>query len=132
MRSPADWRDSSKWCDFHQDHCHTTRDCRGLHDEVVELLNRGHLKNVLIEKAAKRNAPKAVNPILRSTEPVTPSSGQIISFIDDEATKLLNPHHDAFVISILVANYMIKRVLIDNDSLTNVLFLSCLKAMKID
>ncbi|XP_038698571.1 uncharacterized protein LOC119996119 [Tripterygium wilfordii] len=172
MRSPADRRDSSKWCDFHQDHGHTTRDCRGLHDEVIELLNRGHLKDMLTAKgketmarridreltppthpkpkgsvgviiggseisgishsAAKRNARKAVNPILRSTELVVPPSGQMISFIDDEATQLLNPHHDALVISILVANYTIKRVLVDNGSSTNVLFLGCLKAMEID
>ncbi|XP_038713400.1 uncharacterized protein LOC120007271 [Tripterygium wilfordii] len=170
MRSPVDRRDSSKWCDFHQDHGHTTRDCRCLHDEVIELLNRGHLKDVLTEKgketmakrnereltppahpkpkgsvgviiagseisgishsAAKRNARKAVNPILRSTEPVIPPSRQIISFI--EAAQLLNPYHDALVISILVANYTIKRVLVDNGSSTNVFFLSCLKAMEID
>ncbi|XP_038715058.1 uncharacterized protein LOC120008756 [Tripterygium wilfordii] len=153
-------------------HGHTTWDCRGLHDKVIELLNRGHLKDVLTENgketmarrnereltppahpkpkgtvgviiggseisgishsAIKRNARKAVNPILQSTEPVTPWSGQIISFIDNEATQLLNPHHDALVISILVANYTIKRVLVDNGSSTNVLFLSCLKAMEID
>ena len=56
----------------------------------------------------------------------------MISFIDNEATTLINPHHDELVISLMVANCKIKRILVDNGSSTNVLFLNALKEMKID
>ena len=56
----------------------------------------------------------------------------MISFIDNEGIALINPHHDALVISLLVANCKIKRILIDNRSSTNVLFLNALKEMKTD
>ena len=57
---------------------------------------------------------------------------QVISFVDNEATTLINPHDDALVISLLIANCKIKRILVDNGSSTNVLFMNILKEMKID
>ena len=53
-------------------------------------------------------------------------------FVDNEATELINPHHDALVISLFIANCKIKRVPIDNGSSTNVLFLNAIKEMKVD
>ena len=60
------------------------------------------------------------------------ATDQIITFVDNEALGLINPHHDALVISLLIANCRIKRVLVDNGSSTNMLFLNALKEMKID
>ena len=57
---------------------------------------------------------------------------QIISFVDNEVTGLINPHDDVLVISLLIANCMIKKILIDNGSSTNVLFMNALKEIKID
>ena len=57
---------------------------------------------------------------------------QVISFVDNEATALINPHHYALLMRLLVANCKIKRILVDNGSSTNVLFLNALKEMKID
>lgn len=50
-----------------------------------------------------------------------------INFVYNEATGLINPHHDALVITLTITNGMIKRVLIDNGSSTNVLFMNALK-----
>ena len=44
---------------------------------------------------------------------------QIIGFTTSESTRLLNPYHDALVISLVINNCLTKRVLIDNGSSTN-------------
>ena len=83
--------------------------------------------------AARRHAHAAVNPET-SLSPTLPdeASNLVLSFIDNEDSTLINPHHDARVISLLIANCRIKRILVDNGSSTNVIFLSTLKEMNID
>ena len=56
----------------------------------------------------------------------------MLTFIDNKDSTLINPHHDALVISLLIANFRIKRILVDNDSSTNVIFLNALKEMNIE
>ena len=45
---------------------------------------------------------------------------------------LINLHDDALVINLMIANCKIKRILVDNGSSSNVLFMNALKEMKID
>ena len=57
---------------------------------------------------------------------------QAITFVDNEDSTLINYHHNALVISLLIANCRIKRVLVDNGSSTNVFFFNALKEMEIE
>ena len=45
-----------------------------------------------------------------------------ISFIDEEAERIHHPHDDAIVITLLIADYTTKRVLVDNGSLVDILY----------
>ena len=45
-----------------------------------------------------------------------------ISFTAKEQEKVLTPHHDALVISRIVANCLVKRILVDNGSSANIIF----------
>ena len=56
----------------------------------------------------------------------------MLSFIDNEDSTLVNAHLDALVISMLIANCRIKRILIDNGLSTNVIFLNSLREMNIE
>ena len=56
----------------------------------------------------------------------------MLTFIDNEDSTLINPYHDSLVISLLIANCRIKRILVANGSSTNVIFLNALKEMNID
>ena len=89
--------------------------------------------NGITYSAARRHARVAVNPET-GLSPNFPSgvSNLVLTFIDNEDSTLINLHHDALVISLLIANCRIKRVLVDNKFSTNVIFFNALKEMNID
>ena len=43
IQAPAEVRDTSKYCRFHQDHGHHTNECRHLKDQVKTLIRQGKL-----------------------------------------------------------------------------------------
>ena len=47
---------------------------------------------------------------------------QAITFTDEDATRIHHPHDDVIVITLLIADYSTRRVLVDNGSLTNILY----------
>ena len=75
--------------------------------------------------AARRHAHIAVNSET-SLSPTLPSGAS------NEDSTLINPHHDTLVISLLIANCKIKRILVVNGSSTIVIFLNALKEMNIN
>ncbi|KAH6785376.1 hypothetical protein C2S51_037831 [Perilla frutescens var. frutescens] len=50
MRTLDNERDRNKFCDFHNNHGHRTDNCIALRLEVIELLKRGHLTDLLTSK----------------------------------------------------------------------------------
>ena len=55
-----------------------------------------------------------------------------ITFTDLDLVGIHLPHEDALVVTLRIANFDIRRILIDNGSSVNVLFLSTLKKMDFD
>ncbi|GMN59472.1 hypothetical protein TIFTF001_028562 [Ficus carica] len=55
-----------------------------------------------------------------------------ITFTDDEADRLLHSHNDALVGEIRVANNVVRRVLIDNGSAADVIFMDAFSRLKIE
>ena len=45
---------------------------------------------------------------------------QAITFMDKDAGRVYHPHDDAIVITLLIADYTTRRVLIDNGSSANI------------
>ncbi|KAF3535745.1 hypothetical protein F2Q69_00022031 [Brassica cretica] len=45
-----------------------------------------------------------------------------ITFTAEEREGVLVPHHDALVISLTIANCLVKRILVDSDSYSNIIF----------
>ncbi|KAF2561547.1 hypothetical protein F2Q70_00017780 [Brassica cretica] len=165
MKALDSFRNPELCCDFHRDHGHKTEDCIALRIEVNKLLQKGHLREFLSEKAkahlSKETAEKTkgaapTSPLrqdrvihvisggseergvshtaankstsnakhgLETTQPKRLLVGNDeIRFTAKEQEKILAPHHDALVISHTVANCLVKRILVDNGSSSNIIF----------
>ena len=102
-------------------------------ERIVNAIIGGSEVSGITYSATKWHVSVAVNPKTNSSPPPPyRAMDQIITFMDNEDSTLINPHHDALVISLLIANCRIKRVLVNNVSSTNVLFLNALKEVKIE
>ncbi|KAF3522227.1 hypothetical protein F2Q69_00048444 [Brassica cretica] len=165
MKAPDSFWNPEFWCDFHRDHGRKTEDCIALRIEVNELLQKGHLREFLSEKA-KAHLSKETAGNSKGAAPISPPrqdrvinvisvgsevSGvshaaakkstrnakhglemtqskllllgtDEISFTVKEQEKILAPHHDALVISLTVTNCLVKRILVDNGSSSNIIF----------
>ena len=55
-----------------------------------------------------------------------------LEFSDQDLEGVHFPHEDALIVTLRVANYDVRQVLIDNGSAVNVIFLGTLKKMDFD
>ncbi|XP_022854630.1 uncharacterized protein LOC111375941 [Olea europaea var. sylvestris] len=128
LRSPPNTRDKSKYCNFHRDHGHTTEDCFSLKRDIEAFIKKGFLGSYVSNDQRPRNnpnrdkgpkgrenkqSPAISKSNLGSTEDITFETGDMegISF----------PHDDTLVISAIITNFEVKRILVDNESAANVL-----------
>jgi hypothetical protein len=57
---------------------------------------------------------------------------QVISFSEDDARNIHHPHDDALVVTLTIAGFLTRRVLIDNESSADIIYLPAYQQMKID
>ena len=65
------------------------------------------------------------SPKMRTTDE------QAITFTDEDVARIHHPHDDAIVITLLIANYTTRRVLVDNVSLANILYYPTFQQMNL-
>ena len=56
---------------------------------------------------------------------------QAITFTDADAEKVHHPHDDAIVITLLIADYTTRRVLVDNGSSADILYYPAFQQMRL-
>ncbi|KAL2498026.1 Uncharacterized protein Adt_23576 [Abeliophyllum distichum] len=67
MWTPPHRRDETKYCKFHRDHGHDTKDCQQLKEEIERLIKRGQLsKFVKIDKEKEKEAEYRQQPLHRA------------------------------------------------------------------
>ncbi|XP_070002647.1 uncharacterized protein [Nicotiana sylvestris] len=136
MRSDPSKKSQEFWCEFHNDHGHRATDCRLLQAEVAYLLKKGHLIDLFSEKGKKSymknmQKPPKPSPPKRTVNWIRQvSEGDIITFDDEDANGFFIPHNDVLVISLLVHDTNVKRVLIDPGSFVNIIFLRVVNEMQ--
>ena len=54
-----------------------------------------------------------------------------ITFTDEDAGRIHHPHDDAIVITLLIADYTTRRVLVDNGSSANILYYPAFQQMRL-
>ncbi|KAJ9536791.1 hypothetical protein OSB04_un000015 [Centaurea solstitialis] len=68
---PSKDKDQNRWCDFHDDHGHTTDECISLKKEISYLKSKGHLKGLILEEQGRPASPvhtKVINCITGGSE----------------------------------------------------------------
>ncbi|XP_048635026.1 uncharacterized protein LOC125608635 [Brassica napus] len=91
-------------------------------DQVIHIISGGSKINGICHAAAKKftwNAKRG----LEAAKPKHLLLGtDKISFTAKEQEKVLAPHHEVLVISLTVANCLVKRIFVDNGSSSNIIF----------
>ncbi|XP_021866632.2 uncharacterized protein [Spinacia oleracea] len=95
-------------------------DICGLTSSAAKKINRGESEDVKEEQTEDEVA------LDKSLAAMT------ITFDDSDSTDAQQEHHDGLVISLPIGNALIKRILIDNGSSANVLFLEALQEMGLE
>ncbi|KAJ0521636.1 hypothetical protein HanIR_Chr10g0473271 [Helianthus annuus] len=71
--------------------------------------------------AAKRHVKEAkAERGERPTRMTTLTADKVITFDSDDRDTVQDPHHDALVITLYVANHFVRRILVDNGSSVNI------------
>ena len=83
-------KDKSKWHTYHKDFGHLTKDWFSYRKQIIYLLSKGHLKELLVRKRDKINQkpqdPKNLPQIISSPH----SDAKVIDFISGGSENLLN------------------------------------------
>ena len=66
----------------------------------------------------------------RSPKTRTPDE-QAITFTDEDASRIHHPHDDAIVITLFIADYSTRRVLVDNESSADILYYPAFQQMNL-
>ncbi|XP_022899234.1 uncharacterized protein LOC111412528 [Olea europaea var. sylvestris] len=113
MKSPPNTRDKSKYCEFYQDHGHITEDCQALQREIEAPIKRGLLRNYIgIASGGDTNIGR--KQYARQHAHTSKESHDKLEDIIFGARYLEGVsyfHDDALVVSAIVANFKVKRIL---------------------
>ncbi|GFY80993.1 hypothetical protein Acr_01g0008020 [Actinidia rufa] len=119
-------RNRNKYCEFHRDHGHNTEDCFQLREQIADLIKRGGCSTSSRKKHA-RSAFRSVEEEVYNLSSPCVGDQPPITFGSDDLRGLHLPHDDALVISTVIANFNVQRILIDSGSSADILFISAFR-----
>ena len=158
------------YCQYHQDHRHTTKDCRSLWDHLDQLVREGKLKQLLhhssglgsqANSGSQRDIPsrpplETINVIFavpgrtgscpsRIMSVARLSSGDInqdpkrarvelslvMGFSDEDKIGTIQPHDDALVITFQIGGYDVKRVMVDQGNVVEIMYPDLYKGLNL-
>uniref|UniRef100_A0A2N9HJT9 Uncharacterized protein n=1 Tax=Fagus sylvatica TaxID=28930 RepID=A0A2N9HJT9_FAGSY len=140
-----------------KDYGHNTEDCYDLKRQIEELIKQGKLQR-FVERGQREGRPQGPRQ-QRPPEEVLPRppplgeihvitggvatrgtsrssrkayARQIHNMLKEDARKVFHPHDDALVVTLEIAGYSTRRVLIDNGSSADIIYLTAFQQMRID
>ena len=161
-------RNPNLYCHYHQDHGHTTDNCRNLWDHLEQLVREGKLKQLLhhssgrvsqagfevlgdtssrlplgtinvIFAAPGRTGSRHSRVLSVSRSPAEDHSQAlkrarmrvplILGFSDENLVGTIQPHEDALVVTLRIGGYDVKRVMVDQGSAVDVMYLDLYKGL---
>ena len=99
---------------------------------MVEVIVSDSVKRGISNNTYKRHLWKVLIVENKKVKPKKRESDQVISFSDDDYPKGFDrDHNDPMVITATIHNYAVKRILVDQGSLVNILYNSVATSMNI-
>ncbi|XP_074377851.1 uncharacterized protein LOC141719378 [Apium graveolens] len=131
LKGDLEKRDKSRYCRFHKDVGHDTKDCRQLKDEIEYLIRRGKFGHFTKGEEAggqKRDNDRRYGDQREVMsivgEPSKHSKSRMtLEFGDPDLEGLKFTQDDPLVITSIIGNCPIMRVLVDNGASVDILFL---------
>ena len=163
-------RNQSLYCQYHQDHRHTTKDYKNLWNHLDQLVQERNLRHLLhpssghqgqanqkprrdtslrqpigtinvIFAASRRmgSCPSRVMSVARlpaddsGPKPKRPKvyPHPVLSFSEEDKIETIQPHDDALVITFWIGGYNVKRVMVDDGSGAEIMYLDLYKRLKL-
>ena len=123
MKGDPNKRNKNKYCRFHRDHGQDTDECYDLKQQIENLIRQGKLRHFIgrdhKDEKLKGKMEESSRPLLRE---IRGTEEPAISLSDEEVKRIHHPHDDAIVITLLIADYTTRRVLVYNGSSANILY----------
>ena len=101
-------------------------------DRVIHVISGGSEISGISHAAAKKSTQNAKLGLETSKSKWLLLGTDKISFTAKEKEKVLAPHHDALVVSLTVANCLVRRILVDNGSSSNIIFQTAYQDLGLD
>ncbi|XP_023917956.1 uncharacterized protein LOC112029504 [Quercus suber] len=149
------------YCQYHQDHGHTTEDCRNLWDHLDQLVREGKLTQLLHHSSGRGSqvgstfrGDASSGPPLGTIHVIFTAPGRIgscpsrvmsmshcldegsnsmpkrarlntsliLGFSEEDKRGTIQPHDDALVVTLRIGGYDVRRVMIDEGSVAEVMY----------
>ncbi|XP_030930222.1 uncharacterized protein LOC115955943 [Quercus lobata] len=154
-------RNQNLYCHYHEDHGHTTENCRNLWDHLDQLVREGKLKQLLHHSSDQVNAssrlplgtinvifatpgrtgscPSKVMLVSRSLAEEYSSMPKkarmgiplVLGFSDEDKVGTIQPYDDALMVTLRIGEYDVKRVMIDQGSAVDVMYPDLYKGLNL-
>ncbi len=101
--------------------------------EEIHMITRGMATRGTSRSTQKAYVRQIHNMLVTQKTRKMPRPKDIpITFAEEDARQVFHPHDDALVVSLEIAGYSTRRVLIDNKSSADIIYLIAFQQMKID
>ncbi|GAV58762.1 LOW QUALITY PROTEIN: hypothetical protein CFOL_v3_02295, partial [Cephalotus follicularis] len=126
-----------KYCRYHRDHGHDTKECRHLKNQIEDIICKGHLRNPEVSSTPSLEGSRLVatiidlerlmqgKPLLCNNTSIAKGRrlvDEVISFSEVDYERVGLPHDDPVVKTLLVELFTMKRFLIDSISSADILY----------
>ncbi|XP_030933703.1 uncharacterized protein LOC115959451 [Quercus lobata] len=131
-------RNQNLYCQYHQDQGHTTKDCRNLWDHLDQLVQEGKLKHLLHHTSSRvgqtnseHRRDDSSRPPLGMINVIFTAPGRTSSCHSRDKIGTIQPHDDALVVTLRIEGYDVKRMLVDQGSIVEVMYPDLYKGLRL-